>query len=212
MVSVEQSTNMGGGRIWPLSTVRDVLEAAHGAGLRTHMDGARLMNAAVGSGVHASAFAGGFDTAWLDFSKGLGAPVGAVLVGSQELIEEAWRYKQMLGGALRQSGIVTAACLYALDNNVERLADDHARARRLADGLAKVPGVVLDPRTVETNIVVFEMAGAAEFCERAAAQGVHVGAVGPSRVRAVLASGHRRRGCGPGARGALRRGLSARAC
>ena len=186
MVSVEQSTNLGGGRVWPLSTVRGVLDVAARAGLRTHMDGARLMNAAVASGVHASAYAGGFDTAWLDFSKGLGAPVGAVLVGSEELIEEAWRYKQMMGGALRQSGILTAACLYALDNNVERLADDHARARRLADGLAQIPGVVLDPGTVETNIVLFEMAGAAEFCERAAAQGVLVGAMGPSRVRAVL--------------------------
>ena len=112
--------------------------------------------------------------------------MGAVLVGSEELIEEAWRYKQMLGGALRQSGVLTAACLYALDNNVERLADDHARARRLADGLAEVPGVVLDPGTVETNIVLFEMAGAAEFCARAAEQDVHVGAMGPSTVRAVL--------------------------
>lgn len=186
MVSVEQSTNLGGGRVWPLSTVRGVLEVAGNAGLRTHMDGARLMNAAVASGVHASAFAGGFDTAWLDFSKGLGAPVGAVLVGSQELIDEAWRYKQMLGGALRQSGVLTAACLYALDNNVERLADDHARARRLADGLAEIPGVVLDPGKVETNIVLFEIAGATEFCERAAAQGVLVGPMGPSRVRAVL--------------------------
>jgi len=186
MVSVEQSTNMGGGRVWPLSTVREVLETAQAAGLRTHMDGARLLNAVVASGVDASAFAGGFDTAWLDFSKGLGAPVGAVLVGSEELIDEAWRYKQMLGGALRQSGVLTAACLYALDHNVDRLAEDHARARRLADGLATVPGVVLDPRTVETNIVLFEMAGAPEFCARAAEQDVHVGAVAPSTVRAVL--------------------------
>ena len=149
------------------------------------VDTARLMNAAVASGVQASQFAGGFDTAWLDFSKGLGAPVGAVLVGSEEVIQEAWRFKQMLGGALRQSGVLTAACLYALDNNVERLADDHARARRLADGLAKLPGVVLDPGKVETNIVLLEMAGAEEFCKRAAAQGVHVGAMGPERVRAV---------------------------
>ena len=186
MLSVEQSTNMGGGRVWPLGAVQAVIEVARGAGLRTHMDGARLLNAAVASGVHASAFAGDFDTAWVDFSKGLGAPVGAVLVGSEELIDEAWRYKQMLGGALRQSGVLTAACLYALDNNVERLADDHARARRLAEGLAKVPGVVLDPGTVETNIVIFEVAGAGEFCARAAEQGVLVGATGPSRVRAVL--------------------------
>ena len=186
MVSVEQTTNMGGGRVWPLSTVRGVLDVAHAAGLRTHMDGARLMNAAVASGVHASAYAGSFDTAWVDFSKGLGAPVGAVLVGSEELIEEAWRYKQMLGGALRQSGIVTAACLYALDNNVERLADDHARARRLADGLAEIPGVVIDPGTVETNIVVFEMAGRGRVLRAGRRPGGARGRVGPSRVRAVL--------------------------
>ena len=186
VVSVEQTTNMGGGRVWPLSTVEGVLDVAREAGQRAHMDGARLMNAAVASGVHASAYAGGFDTAWLDFSKGLGAPVGAVLVGSEELIEEAWRYKQMLGGAMRQSGILAAACLYALDNNVERLADDHSRARRLAEGLADVPGVAIDPGTVDTNIVLLEIAGAAEFCERAAAEGVHVGATGPASVRAVL--------------------------
>ena len=186
MLSVEQSTNMGGGRVWPLDTLQAVLGVARDAGLRTHMDGARLMNAAVAGGVHASAFAGDFDTAWLDFSKGLGAPVGAVLAGSEELIDEAWRYKQMLGGALRQSGVLTAACLYALDNNVERLADDHARARRLADGLAQMPGVAVDPAAVETNIVIFEVAGAEEFCARAAEQGVLVGATGPSQVRAVL--------------------------
>ena len=186
VVSVEQTTNMGGGRVWPVATVNEVLGVARGAGLRAHMDGARLMNAAVASGVHASAYAGDFDTAWLDFSKGLGAPVGAVLVSSQELIEEAWRFKQMLGGAMRQSGVLAAACLYALDQNVERLADDHARARRLADGLAGIPGVEIDPATVDTNIVFFEIAGAAEFCERAAAAGVHVGPMGPSRVRAVL--------------------------
>lgn len=186
MVSVEQSTNLGGGRVWPLETVHEVLEVARGAGLRAHMDGARLLNAAVASGVPASAYAGGFDTAWLDFSKGLGAPVGAVLVGSRELIEEAWRYKQMLGGALRQSGVLTAACIYALDNYVQRLADDHARARRLADGLGRVPAVRIDPDTVETNIVLFEHDDAAGLCARAAERDVHVGPMGPSRVRAVV--------------------------
>ncbi len=102
------------------------------------MDGARLMNAVVASGVSAAQFAGGFDTAWLDFTKGLGAPVGAVLCGSAELIEEAWRWKQQMGGAMRQAGIVAAGCLYALDHNVERLADDHEHARLLADGLAEL--------------------------------------------------------------------------
>ena len=106
------------------------------------------MNAVVASGVDAADWAGGFDSAWLDFTKGLGAPVGACLAGSAAFIEEAWRWKQMLGGAMRQSGIVAAAGLYALDHHVERLADDHARARRLAEGLAALPGVELDPATV----------------------------------------------------------------
>ena len=134
VVSVEQTTNMGGGRVWPLGQVREVLDVAREHGLRTHMDGARLMNAVVASGTSAADFAGGFDTAWLDFTKGLGAPVGAVLAGSSELMGEAWRWKQQMGGAFRQSGIVAAGCLYALDHHVERLAEDHENARVLADG------------------------------------------------------------------------------
>src|SRR4029077_5358312 len=97
VVCVEQTTNLGGGRVWPLQTVRGVLEVARRHGLRAHLDGARLMNAVVASGVSASEYAGGFDTAWIDFTKGLGAPVGALLASSRELIEEAWRFKQMLG-------------------------------------------------------------------------------------------------------------------
>ncbi len=134
LVSVEQTTNMGSGRVWPLDTMQEVLGVARANDLRAHLDGARLMNAVVASGVPASDYASGFDTAWIDFTKGLGAPIGAVLCGSAELIEEAWRYKQMLGGAMRQSGIASAGCLYALDHNVERLADDHENARLLARG------------------------------------------------------------------------------
>ena len=141
LVSVEQTTNHGGGRVWPLGTISEVLEAARRHGLRAHMDGARLLNAVVASGVSARAYAAGFDTAWLDFTKGLGAPVGAVLVGSRELIAAAWRYKQMLGGAFRQSGIVAAGCLYALDHHVARLADDHANARALAASLSSSQGL-----------------------------------------------------------------------
>ena len=133
VVSVEQTTNMGGGRVWPLERVREVLDVAREHGLRAHMDGARLMNAVVASGTSAADFAGGFDTAWLDFTKGLGAPVGAVLAGSSELMAEAWRWKQQMGGAFRQSGIVAAGCLHALDHHVERLAEDHENARVLAE-------------------------------------------------------------------------------
>jgi threonine aldolase len=111
--------------------------------------------------------------------------VGACLAGSDEFIAQAWRWKQMLGGALRQSGILAAAALYALDNNVERLADDHARARRLAEGLAALPGIELDPALVETNIVVFQVADAGDFCRRLEAEGVRMGALDEHTVRAV---------------------------
>jgi threonine aldolase len=184
LVSVEQTTNQGGGRVWPLETIRGVLEVVRRNGLRAHLDGARLMNAVVASGVSARDYAGGFDTAWLDFSKGLGAPVGAVLAGSRELIDEAWRFKQMLGGALRQSGILAAACLYALDHHVERLAEDHVRARRLADLLAVVPGIEVDPALVETNIVIFEVADAPGLVAGVADE-VQLQALDGRRVRAV---------------------------
>jgi threonine aldolase len=184
LVSVEQTTNMGGGRVWPLPLVHEILELARENGLRTHLDGARLMNAVVASGASAADFASGFDTAWIDFSKGLGAPVGAVLCASAELIEEAWRYKQMMGGAMRQSGILAAGCLYALDHHVERLAEDHANARALAEGLAELPGVSIDLEAVETNIVIFGVADAPALAAQLAAD-VELLSIGPSRIRAV---------------------------
>jgi len=185
LVCVEQTANLAGGTLWPLERVQGVLEVAADHDLRTHLDGARLLNAVVASGVAASEWATGFDTAWIDFSKGLGAPVGACLAGSEEFITEAWRWKQMLGGAMRQSGILAAGALYAIDHNVERLVEDHARARRLAEGLAELPGIELDPELVETNIVVFEVAGAADFCSRLHAEGVRMGALDERTVRAV---------------------------
>ena len=185
LVSVEQSTNLRGGRVWPLETIDSVIKTAHMHGLATHMDGARLMNAVVASGVAASEMTAGFDTAWLDFTKGLGAPLGAVLAGSAELIDEAWRYKQMLGGAMRQAGIVAAGALYALDHHVDRLAEDHALARVLADGLAGLPGVTIDPDEVETNIVIFEHDEPERLCASLKERGVIMGAVGGRRVRAV---------------------------
>jgi threonine aldolase len=185
LVSVEQTTNMGGGRVWPLDTVRSVLEVARRHGLRAHMDGARLMNAVVASGVPAADYASGFDTAWLDFSKGLGTPFGAVIVGSKELIEEAWRYKQMFGGALRQAGIIAAAALYALDNHVERLAEDHDHAKLLANGLAELPGIRIDADRVETNIVFFEVDDGPALAGKLQDAGVEVSAFGPHRVRCV---------------------------
>ncbi len=184
LVCVEQTTNMGGGRIWPLAEIEAVLAVARENGLRAHLDGARLLNAVVASGVSAAEYAGGFDTAWIDFSKGLGAPVGACLAGSRETIEEAWRYKQMYGGAMRQAGIVAAGALFALEHNVERLAADHANAHALAEGLAAIDGVTIDPATVETNIVIFEVPDPAALVGGLAARRIELSAFG-DRVRAV---------------------------
>ena len=144
------------------------------------------MNAAVASGIPAAAFAGGFDTAWIDFAKGLGCPMGAVLAGSADLIEEAWRFKQMWGGAMRQTGYVAAACLYALDHNIDRLAEDHANARALARGLAQVPGITVEEP--ETNLVFFDTSGvgmtADQLAERVRREGIMLSAMGRYRARA----------------------------
>jgi threonine aldolase len=188
LVWVEQTTNLGGGSIWPLERVEAVTAMARRHGLRTHLDGARLMNAVVATGIEARRFTVPFDSAWIDFTKGLGAPVGAVLAGSRAFIDEAWRLKQQMGGAMRQAGIIAAGGIYALRHHVGRLAEDHANARRLAEGLAGLPGVALDPARVETNIVLFDLTGdldAGTLVERLLAHGVRMGAVGPRTVRAV---------------------------
>jgi threonine aldolase len=185
LVSLEQTTNIGGGRVWPLEQLQAVLLVAREHGLRAHLDGARLLNAVVASGVPAAEWAGDFDTAWIDFTKGLGAPVGACLAGSPELIAEAWRYKHMFGGAMRQAGIIAAAALYALDHHVDRLAEDHENAGVLAEGLAQLPGVELDPATVDTNIVIFEVPDGSAFRAALADRGVEMSALGERRVRAV---------------------------
>ncbi len=188
--SVEQTSNVAGGVCWPLEQLTAVCQAAHGGGLVTHMDGARLLNAVVATGTPARTFAAPFDSVWIDLSKGLGAPVGAVLAGSQSFIEEAWRYKQRYGGAMRQAGIIAAAGIYALRHHVDRLAEDHERARRLARGLAAIPGIELDPGQVETNIVVFDvsrtgLSGEAFGARTLASHGVRFSVLGPARVRAV---------------------------
>jgi threonine aldolase len=185
LVSLEQTTNIAGGRVWPLEQMLGVLEVARTAGMRAHLDGARLMNAVVATGIPAASWASGFDTAWIDFTKGLGAPVGAALAGSRALIDEAWRYKQMWGGAMRQAGIVAAAGLHALDHHVDRLVEDHENARVLAEGLAELPGVELDPADVETNIVVFRVPDAEGLCASLERAGVKMLALDATRVRAV---------------------------
>jgi threonine aldolase len=142
----------------------------------------------VATGVAARDWAAPFDSAWIDLTKGLGAPVGAVLAGPRDFIAEAWRLKQQMGGAMRQAGIIAAGGVYALRHHVERLAEDHANARRLAEGLALLPGVALDPATVETNIVIFDVTGALDgeaFYQGLLARGVRMGVYGPRTVRAV---------------------------
>jgi threonine aldolase len=188
LVEVEQTANLGGGTIWPIEALRDIAELAHSHGMDTMMDGARLMNAVVASGIPAREMAAGYDSVWLDFTKGLGAPLGAVLAGSRAFIEEAWRWKQRLGGAMRQAGICAAACLYALDHHVDRLAEDHARAGQLARSLSQMSGVKVE--LPETNLVFFDVASAgltAEiFAGRLLKQGILVSTLGKSRVRACL--------------------------
>ncbi len=189
LVAVEQTTNLGGGAIWPLSTLQEVTKVAHTAGLATHMDGARLLNACVASGVSAADHAREFDSVWIDFSKGLGAPGGAVLAGGRDFIHEATRLKLRWGGAMRQSGIIAAACEYALDHHVARLADDHANAKHLADGIAKIAGLRIDVAGVQTNLVYFEVTAPAwdaeKLCAALQARGVRLWAMAARTVRAV---------------------------
>ena len=186
LLEVEQTANIGGGSVWPLDRLNAVLDTAHRHGLATHMDGARLMNAVVASGIPAHEMVAGCDSVWVDFTKGLGAPLGAVLCGSAEFIDEAWRWKQRLGGSLRQAGVCAAACIYALQHNVDRLADDHANAKALARGLAQIPGIVVEEP--ETNLVFFNTAGAGvtadQLAERARAGGVMLSTMGRYRARA----------------------------
>ena len=188
VVSIEQTTNVGGGAVWPLETIDEICALAHRHGLWTHCDGARLMNAVVKSGVSARRYARDFDSIWIDFSKGLGAPVGAVLAGSKEFVEEAWRFKQRFGGAMRQAGIIAAACLYALEHNVERLAEDHENARLLGERLRAVPKLLVEE--VETNIVIVDPTPlgktSAEVAAAAAARGVSLSVLpGMGVLRAV---------------------------
>jgi threonine aldolase len=158
VVSAEQTANIGGGTIWKKAALDQVVQIAKASGLATHMDGARLLNACVATGINARDMAAGWDSAWIDFSKGLGAPIGAVIAGTYSFIDEVWRWKQRLGGSMRQAGICAAACVHALDHHVDRLADDHANARALARGLAQIAGV--DVQQPETNLVFFNPAGA----------------------------------------------------
>ncbi|MDE2516915.1 MAG: threonine aldolase family protein [Rhodospirillales bacterium] len=186
LIEVEQTANRGGGACWSKAELDAVAAVAHGHGMAVHMDGARLMNAAVKLGVPAAEQCAEIDTVWLDFTKGLGAPLGAVLAGPRDFIGAAWRWKQRMGGAMRQGGVCAAACLYALDHNIDRLAEDHANAAALAQGLGAVPGIAVED--VETNLVFFDTRGtgleAAVLQARLKAAGVLVSLSDTYRLRA----------------------------
>ena len=175
LVCVENTHNGGGGRVWPLAQVREVTAEARAHGLATHLDGARLLNASVAAGIAPAEYGREFDTVSVCLSKGLGCPLGALVAGSRERMAQARRFKHLFGGAMRQAGIVAAAGIYALDHHVDRLADDHANARRLAEGLVAA-GMPVDPAQVETNFVLVDAGalglGADDAVARLRAEGV----------------------------------------
>jgi threonine aldolase len=189
LVCLENTHNSGAGRIQPFDTVREICNWAAENGLGRHLDGARLFNAVIASGIPATEWASMFDTVSVCFSKGLGAPVGSALCGPAELIRRARRTRSLLGGGMRQAGIIAAGALYALDHHISRLAEDHEKARVLADAIRETPGLTLDPDVVDTNIVIFKIAPqlgtAAEFTAKLREQGVLMYDVGRHRIRAV---------------------------
>jgi threonine aldolase len=186
LVAVENTHNRAGGRVWPQAQAKDVAEKARAMGLATHLDGARIWNASIATGVAVAALCAPFDTTSVCFSKGLGAPVGSALCGPRKIVEDARRFRKRWGGAMRQSGILAAGALHALAHHRERLAEDHANARSLAQALARVAGVTLDLSHVETNIVNIDLDVPAEAVTRAARDaGLLLNASGPKRLRAV---------------------------
>ena len=189
LVCLENTHNRGGGTVYPLETVRAVSAWAKANGLAMHLDGARLWNAVTATGVAAREWARHFDTVAVCFSKGLGAPVGSALAGPRNLMAHARRVRKLFGGGMRQAGVLAAACLYALDHHVERLAEDHVNAQLLAAAVAAVPGLTLVPAQVETNLVWFEvdarLGTARAVADRLKGQGVLVAALGQQTIRAV---------------------------
>jgi threonine aldolase len=187
LCAVENTHNRSGGRIFPQAELERIAAAAHARGIAMHLDGARLWNASVATGQSMCTLAVPVDSVSVCFSKGLGAPAGSILAGSADFIARARRYRKMLGGGMRQVGVLCAAALYALDHHVERLAEDHANAKRLAEGLAELPALICQPQSVQTNIVVFELrSGQAQpYLARAAAAGVRMNAITPTKIRAV---------------------------
>ncbi len=189
LVCLENTHNRGAGRIQPYDEVVRICQWAHENTLATHLDGARLFNAVVATGIPARRWAEHFDTVSVCFSKGLGAPVGSALAGPRDLVKKARRARKLFGGGMRQAGIIAAGALYALEHHIDRLAEDHASAKILADGVRKAAGFKLCPPNVDTNIVIFQvdpqLGTAADFVARLKQQGVWMYAIGPQSIRAV---------------------------
>lgn len=189
MIIVENTHNRGGGSVWSLDEIGAIREVADEFQLAMHLDGARLMNACAATGHAPAEYARHFDTVSMCFSKGLGAPVGSAVAGSHEMIRRVHRFRKMFGGGMRQAGIIAAGALYALENHVERLVEDHANAKRLATALVGVPGLSVDVSAVETNMVYLEpheSTGTAQsLCDVLRTKGVLMGAVAHHRIRAV---------------------------
>ena len=188
LLLAEQTANLAGGAVWPLEQLNATVEVAKSAGLSTHLDGARLLNAQVATGVAVAEYARGFDSAWIAFTKGLGCPVGAVLAGSHDFISKAWLLKRRWGGAMRQTGVLTAMCLYALDNHIDRLADDHALAQFIGVRLNELE-IISNILPIDTNIVIADIApdgpDAREVADQLKRKNVTITVVGPRRIRIV---------------------------
>ena len=188
LIEIENTANMAGGRITPLPVMEEIWQNAKERKLPVHLDGARIFNAAAALGVDVKTLTRGFDTVMFCLSKGLGAPVGSMLVGSAELMEKARIYRKALGGGMRQAGVLAAAGLIALEQMPARLHEDHSNAKLLAEALSTLEGVSIDPRTVETNIVIFRLTGALKASDLVAGlkeRGVLAGTVGPDAIRFV---------------------------
>lgn len=189
LICLENTHNRAGGVIYPLEHIQAIAELARQRGLKMHLDGARLWNASVATGIPLREYARYFDSVMLCFSKGLGAPIGSIIVGSKSFIQRAHYYRKAYGGGMRQVGILAAAAMYALDHHRQRLADDHRRARQLAEALAELPGIHIDLSTVQTNIVIFQVKHsrytAQQLTEALKKEGILMIPIGPDRIRAV---------------------------
>jgi len=187
LVCLENTTNRGGGKVWPLEKIAEVEKVARSKNLKMHLDGARIWNAASNLKVQESDIARHFDSVSVCFSKGLGAPVGSALVGSFDFIMEARRFRKQFGGGMRQAGIVAAGALYALENNRKRLNEDHANAKLFARGLEEIKGIQINPEDVETNILIFSLSemSSHEFSERLSEQDTHMLPWDNTSIRAV---------------------------